>query len=369
MDIQNHYYGHSSVLAAYTGLSRPRHIAGLLQHGWTLVSPLGVHFGDFPRVGARRGRNLLVWSHHARGWDPASADRPSVEIGSPFSYLEMMLGERGWAPSGDGGPVYFPFHGSSVVRITGDQAALAEQVAAADGPSTVCLHADDCEDSSIVNAWARAGHRLVTAGHRHDPDFLLRIMSLLGSASRVSSNRLSSALIYAASMDVQISVYGDPLVAGVKEQNPLDMAQRTWPEFHLREPDPEVLRPIARRELGADAILTAAGLRRALGWADRHRAGPAADYWVGSSLVKAGKVLGLSQRAANSATSVPVVRPWVFVRQPLSHLPRGLPRGLKTPVQLVAPVPIASHPSSVRSGRWSGHSGPAREGRAAAEQE
>ncbi|MGO3210002.1 MAG: hypothetical protein ACTIJK_09450 [Brachybacterium sp.] len=69
MDIQNHYYGHSAALALHAGLRSVRHIDGLLQHGWTVRSPTLVHFSDFaklPRTAAR-----LVWSHTARGWDPA----------------------------------------------------------------------------------------------------------------------------------------------------------------------------------------------------------------------------------------------------------------------------------------------------------
>ena len=82
MEAQNHFYGHSAALAAYAGLTRPRHIAGLVQHGWTAGSPVDTHFRDFPTLrddspgrwptGARR---LLVWSHESRGWSPD----PSVE--------------------------------------------------------------------------------------------------------------------------------------------------------------------------------------------------------------------------------------------------------------------------------------------------
>ena len=72
MDIQNHFYGHTAALAAYAGLSRPRHVAGLIQHGWTTVPPIPVNFGDFPDVEKDGRRTLFVWSHGSRAWDPGA---------------------------------------------------------------------------------------------------------------------------------------------------------------------------------------------------------------------------------------------------------------------------------------------------------
>ena len=87
MDIQNHFYGHTAALAAYSGLARPRHVAGLIQHGWTTVPPIPVNFGDFPDVESHGRRSLFVWSHGSRAWDPAQSPRRSVALGSPWSYL------------------------------------------------------------------------------------------------------------------------------------------------------------------------------------------------------------------------------------------------------------------------------------------
>ena len=115
MDTQNHFYGHSTVLARYAGLRRPRHLAGLLQHGWTALSPLEVNFGDFPRVGAEGdARRLLVWSHASRAWDPQTQDRPSTAIGAPWLYLARML--RPTLPPHDpaASPLVIPMHGTHV---------------------------------------------------------------------------------------------------------------------------------------------------------------------------------------------------------------------------------------------------------------
>ena len=170
-------------------------------------------------------------------------------------------------------------------------------------------------------------------------------MDLLASADVVSSNRLSSSLIYAASLGIPVHVHGDPMVAGVGEQNPLDMARDTWPEFHEAAPAPTLLQTIARAELGADHLLSPEPVREVLGWNGR-RVGPGFDYWLGSSLIKAGKVAGISKRATHSSTTVPDQRPLRFLRQPLAHLPARLPGRFPTPLQTVPPHRISVSPGS-----------------------
>ncbi len=354
MDIQNHYYGHSAVLAAYAGLSRPRHIAGLLQHGWTATSPVAAHFADFPAVGRTAHRRLLVWSHSSRAWSPSGEDRPTTAVGAPILYLERQLHAQGWTRTDTLGPVFVPFHGTRLVRVTGAHAELARQVAKVDGPSTVCLHSEDMTDPEITSAWADAGHRLVTAGRRDDPRFLLRIMHLAGNASRLSSNRLSTAVVYAAALGTPAGVWGDPLTFGNQGADALASLRERWPEFHTADPD-DGSRPssgaaeadaaataLARAELGGDALLDPGPLRDALGWS-RRSPGPLVQYYAASPLAKAAMVLGLTKRteASTAAMSAGGFSPWLWLRHPLAALPRPLPRGLDTPVTTVEPTPAA----------------------------
>lgn len=353
MDIQNHYYGHSAVLAAYAGLSRPRHIAGLLQHGWTATSPVAAHFADFPHVGADpRQRRLLVWSHGCRGWSPADETRSTTPVGAPVLYLERLLQAQGWSRSDRLGPVFVPFHGTRLVRVTGAHADLARQVAKVDGPSTVCMHHEDLTDPEITSAWADAGHRLVTAGRRDNPRFLLRIMHLIGNASRVSSNRLSTAVLYAAAIGTPAAVWGDPLTFGAQSASAVDELRATWPEFHTADPA-NGQRPdtgaaeadaaataLARRELGADALLEPDALRAALGWGRTPNIGPGIQYYAASPLAKAAMVLGLTKRSEQStqAMSAGSFSPMLWLRNPLAALPRPLPKGLPTPVTTEDPA-------------------------------
>lgn len=339
MDIQNHYYGHSAVLAAYAGLPRPRHVAGLVQHGWTATSPIAAHFADFPDVGKRpERRRLLVWSHRSRAWAPAEEDRPTTAIGSPFLYLETLLTQLGWSRSNRLGPVFIPIHGTRLIRVRGAHKELAHHVAEVDGPSTVCLHSEDILDPDLTDAWASAGHRLVTAGRRDDPEFLLRIMYLVGNASKVASNRLSTAVVYAAAAGTPATVYGDPLTFGMEQRSSIDELRDRWPEFH----DPAAhgaVGAVARDELGGHALLSPEALRTELGWTRRWNVAPTVDYWLGSPLSKAARVFGIARRteASRTAMSAGGSNPLLWLRHPLAHLPRPLPNGLQEPLRLVSP--------------------------------
>ena len=323
MDIQNHFYGHAAVLAAYAGKRRPRHVAGLIQHGWTTSSPLAVQFGDFPTVERSGRRRLLVWSHRSRSWSPSDTDRPTVAIGAPFAYLAQA--ERVRVPEAADRSLIMPLHGTRVMEVLGDQDALATYYRDTEGPSTVCLHADDVARPEIVSAWQRAGHRIVMAGQRHDPEFLGRILRLVASHRRTVSNRLMTSVMYAASLGREVAVHGDPLSLGGGDNVALDWIERTWPELHGERLDGAAATAVARAEIGWDSVLPPTELIQVLGWGRPH-AGPALDYWMAAPLQKARNVLGLGERAEGSTEEAQGLSPLHFLRHPMSHLPKPLPR-------------------------------------------
>lgn len=333
MDIQNHYYGHGHVMAAFAGLSRPRHIRGLVQHGWSPESPMTAHFGDFARMDPDR---YLVFSHSSRIWLDCPEDRDRTRaIGAPWVYLTKMVGE---VRAADGGaPLVFPHHGTRLIRLDADHEAYATAVADEYGPAVVCLHADDLSDPAIVRAWQSRGHSTVYAGDRRDPRFLLRIAGLVSEASVVVSNRISTPLFYAASWGVPVRVEG-PRFHQASGSVASDALEARWPELVDPSSGLEDVRRIARAELGFEAALPPEGLRAALGW-DARRAGPWLSYWVGSSLTKARNVLGSgSGRVVGSHTAVHGVSRRAWLRSPLSHLPDTL--GPTIVPALERPLPV-----------------------------
>ena len=343
MDIQNHFYGHTAALAAYAGLPRPRHVAGLIQHGWTTVPPIPVNFGDFPDVEKGGTRKLFVWSHSSRAWDPALSPRQSFALGSPWAYLastpevrRLLAEPAGGEPEGT---LIVPLHSTRIVEVKGDQASLALSYLRTEGRSTVCLHYEDLRKPEIVRSWLDAGHRLVTAGPRHDPDFLSRILALVIASKRVVANRLMTPVLYAASLGREVGVYGDPLSLSAAEIHGQDAIRSLWPELHGHSLDREVTTELARVELGFPHVLEPDELRAALGWAHRS-AGPAVQYWASAPLHKAMNVLGVGERDPGSTEKQVGASPLAWLKHPMSHLPRPLPAHAAALDPLPAPIPV-----------------------------
>jgi len=344
VDIQNHFYGHTAALAAYAGLPRPRHVAGLIQHGWTTVPPIPVNFGDFPSVEKSGRRRLFVWSHGSRAWDPAGSPRQSFALGSPWAYLvstdaaqRQLAGTRG---SDAPGTLIMPLHSTRIVQVRGDQGSLAQAYLRTEGPSTVCLHADDIHKPDIVNSWLDAGHRVVTAGPRHDPDFLSRILALVLASERVVANRLMTPVLYAASLGRDVAVYGDPLSISGAEIHAQDDIRALWPELHGPSLDRAVTTDLARGELGFQHLLEPAELRSALGWS-RRSAGPAFQYWASAPVRKTMNVLGMGERDPGSSEKQVGASPMAWLSHPMSHLPRLLPAHAAALDPLPAPIPVS----------------------------
>ena len=340
MDTQNHFYGHTAALAAYAGLSRPRHVAGLIQHGWTTVPPIPVNFGDFPDVEKDGRRTLFVWSHGSRAWDPAMSPRRSFALGAPWAYLVSTDSvQRQLAGSQGGGTLIMPLHSTRIVQVRGDQGSLAQEYLRAEGRCTVCLHAEDIHKPDIVGSWTDAGHHVVTAGPRHDPDFLSRILALVLASERVVANRLMTPVLYAASLGRDVAVYGDPLSLSTAEIHGQDAIRSLWPELHGASLDRGVTTDLARAELGFQHVLDPAQLRAALGWT-RRSAAPLMQYWASAPLHKAMNVLGLGERDPGSSEKQVGASPLTWLRHPMSHLPRPLPAHAALLDPLPAPIPV-----------------------------
>ncbi len=337
MDIQNHFYGHSAVLAGYAGLHRPRHMAGLLQHGWTPVTPIRTHFADL--AGSAPAGKLFTWTHDSRGWTEEESAREtgfrSTAIGSPALYLAEMVKRSGVAIERPIDAVVFPFHGTRLVSVEGDQEAYAREVFEREGPALVCMHIDDLQKPEIVNAWTKAGHRITTAGERRDPAFLARVMWLLMSSRKVISNRLATALVYAAAVETPVSIYGPHFqIAGIEETSSEEYLQRLWPEFYEETTSVPDLLEIANAELGHSYLQSPSELRRTLGW-DCPAFRPFADYWIGAPIAKAQAVLGWKKREVGPVVNEVKLSPLHFLKDPLEHLPDRLPRTAST--SLLAP--------------------------------
>ena len=226
--------------------------------------------------------------------------------------------------------VVFPFHGTRLLSVDGDQAAYAREILEREGPAVICMHVDDLQKPELVKAWTDAGHRLITAGERRDPDFLARVMWLVMSAEKVVSNRLATALFYAAAAGTRVSIYGPHFqISGITETSSEEYLRSLWPEFYDQNSTVGVQQHIANDELGRPFMLAPSELRQVFGW-DGRSAKPFLQYWLHAPVSKARAILGLRSRDVSEVVNEVKLSPWHFLRSPFEHLPQPLPRSSST---------------------------------------
>lgn len=269
MDHTNHWYGHAHILAEYCGLDpdAPPPIRGVLQHGWTFVHGYGANHVPDPSL------TKLVWSDvvrrraHLLGW------RDLAVIGAPFAYLEAMTPAPETAAEGT---IWYPFHGTrEYEQVEGDHGRLVDTIRATEtGPVTVCLYYVEYEDPAVRREYEAAGFRVICHGYRGanrvgtDRQFLVRQLAELRRHRRVASNRLSTAVLYGASLGREAVVYGDPMTFQDGKPGFVDngLLDALYPEFFGTATDPAVTTPIARAEIGSDRLVDPDELGYLLGW-------------------------------------------------------------------------------------------------------
>ncbi len=274
MHHHNDWYGHVRILGRYAGVweegPSPR-IWGYLQHGWN------VHNGFGARTPIAKGMPRLVWSEvvRRRGW--AAGETGYEVIGAPWAYLLRMEPDLGRVPDEKRtGTIFFPFHAFEKQAVFGDHDRLADEIRDTEqGSVTVSLYWLEFRTREIRKRYEDRGFRVITFGYRGDrsrpchADFLRDQLVELRRHRRVASNRLSTAIMYGASVGCEVGVYGDPMT--IEEDHPFyggnERVRELWPEMHGVSVSPKVASGIARDELGFDHVVSSAELCEICGWA------------------------------------------------------------------------------------------------------
>lgn len=267
----NRFYGHAKILARYAGLPRPFMIWGYLQHGWNILDGFAVGTKIIP------GSNLFVWSDSVvrRGWSMGL--RNYKVIGAAWLYLLELEAERPLPVVEREGTIFYPFHGWEGQKVTGDhQRMMSELREVEDGPLTVCLYWNEYEIPEVRRLYENAGCRVICHGQRGydykgtDERFLYKQRAEMLKHKRVVSNRLSSSILYGASLGASVGVYGDPMV--LENEHPsfggVARLKRLWPDMHVPFVPPEIAREFALEELGARNLASPAEIRNLFRWPD-----------------------------------------------------------------------------------------------------
>lgn len=269
--LTDRYYGHAAILSWYCGLDSPRPVLAHLQHGWNPRTGFGDKDLLKGRVGLSQSLPKLVWSSNNVYWLRQQGFRHAHAVGSPFTYLLAMIGgvvtadhlTRGGARSAK--TLVYPHHHQGT-RMDEDYAsALRDRE---DGEVRVTLHSRDFGDDRVRSAYEAAGFAVSCHGRRDDPLFLFRQREALLDCDRVVTNRVSTALWYAALLGCDVEVYG-PVSDSWSEARGTawDVIQHErWPFLFSGALDQEEAKAAGREELGVEHLRQPEELARLLGW-------------------------------------------------------------------------------------------------------
>lgn len=277
MHTANHFYGHAHIFSDYVRIPFPPMMWGYLQHGWNIHDGFAVGTTFVP------GTPLFVWSDavERRGW--SMGQRNYVVIGAAWAYLlELAKREKTRIPiaarpadEDRSGTIFYPFHGWEGQEVVGDHTRMLAQLREVEeGPLTVCLYWTEHRNPDIRRVYEEGGCRVITHGMRGfgyrgtDQAFLYKQYAELTAHRRVVSNRLSSAILYGASVGCDVGVYGDPMVLDSEHSiyGGVERQRRAWPEMHREFVPRDLAQQLAYDELGLRHVKTPEEIMRAFRW-------------------------------------------------------------------------------------------------------
>lgn len=259
----NDYYGHRAVLNGYIGARLDHPFGGVLQHGWHLT-------GHVQASG--RARALPRYFT----WGRRDVSGRAVPIGAPFLYHPRVIDPRPHQPTGT--VLAMPYHGygSDLDGAHQRYAATLEARRTDHDDVIVSLHPSEY-DSPVRAIYEAHGYQVVTNGPRKSVDFLDRLITRLEEVDAVTTNRLSTGLLYAAALGRRVDVSG-PFPAAADHE--FDGVSRAEQERRYLEAFPQLAdglegddaRRLADDELGRENLRSPEDLARVL-WVGGVRGG------------------------------------------------------------------------------------------------
>lgn len=273
-------------MADYCGESPQQSILGSMSHGW--LPDLD------PGVGMRRMRFAPFFVWNARLLEQAIGNGvPNVHcIGAPFNYL---VRDRfpGISSVPGRGTIVFPAHSAEGVISYAVDDFIDRIQREMPGPYTVSIYIQDAK-TPAVDAYRRAGFRLVSFGPRMMPTFLIDLATEIAAHEAVVSNVAQTSIWYGAVMGRSVRVIGSGAYPVAPGQEP-EGARLRWPALFDRGVGTADTVRLGEEELGADFVLEPAALRDALGLS---------SWWKarGANLIR-GRVDARLARSARSSGS------------------------------------------------------------------
>jgi hypothetical protein len=245
----NHYYGHSTVLRRYLGVSDDFRFPCGIQHGWS-TGP-----GLYPEA-FRLPWTKMLWARRNLDECRAAGYERCTAIGAPFLYLP----ERAVLPAEPRSLLAFPSHGWEQRKLTVDLEEYARSVERLErdgfGPVTICMYWFEHDQPDLRAIFERRGWPVTTVGHReHTPEFLFEQRELIQRHSYVTTNRLATVGFYALAAHRRFFLHGP--YEGMQPSDPTGELFAAWtrahfPELHYDTFGDRVHTDVAELELGLE---------------------------------------------------------------------------------------------------------------------
>jgi len=259
---ENRFYVHLYVLAQYCGFEGQPWINGYLQHGWNATDG----FGNY--LGGKRVSNKYVWSKRCESEIKAKGKSNVFAIGAPWLYLDDVYPQL--TKKSQSGTIAYPSHSSTWSKMGDTNKEYAQFLKDKYGEVMVVLHRYDFANADIRKSYESMGHSITSHGvgtpweKGFDALFLKNQRDLLSGFSKIVSNSMSTAILYATSLGLAPEIGGP-----ISYTDTDDKASQTgdgsinWNEKIMQ---PENKRELWKSELGLDCKKTPQELREILGW-------------------------------------------------------------------------------------------------------
>ena len=306
----NELYGHDRIIKAYAGLPLDEPLPVLIPHGVCLST-------DYVSLGERRAGYTAAFSYPALR-DDVYRRRLRMRVvpsASPFLHALQVLPHT---EAQREGILFFPAHSVPGVDIAQDWEALAIGLTHLEdrhGPVHVCMYWSDVM-AGRHRVFLDHGIPVVSAGHRHDPEFIVRLVDLLRRHRYAGSNSPGSHFFYAVAAGCEFFFLGDHYVpVGSTRQRSLQNApadpglREELLSLRLVANTPghsmaDTLRVVSAKCLRSDALMTPDEMRRqvrlcaaldrrgTLFSAGERWRRPVPRTWYRSAKVRASRLLG-----------------------------------------------------------------------------
>jgi len=262
---ENRFYGHLYLLAQYCGFEGQPWVNGYLQHGWNATDG----FGNY--LGGKRVSNKFVWSKRCENLIKAKGKKNVFAIGAPWLYLEDVYPLQ--SKQQKSGTIAYPSHSTSWSKMGDTSKEYAQFLKDKYGGVMVVLLHYDFTNSKIRNNYESYGHSITTHGNGtpwendYDPLFLMKQRDLVSKFSRVVSNSMSTAILYATSLGLKPEIGGPIAYTDIDDK--ASQVGDGLIDWNIEIMKPENQMSMWKTELGLDCKRSPQELREILGWVSK----------------------------------------------------------------------------------------------------